>query len=68
MRRAAKYGRTEIMHQCNLLLRIAAGHRDDGSADILGTGMRTQSAGKKSVTVGHLENIRATGTIGGKGP
>ena len=56
------------MHQCNLLLRIAAGHRDDGSADILGTGMRTQSTGKKSVTVGHLENIRATGTIGSKGP
>ena len=56
------------MHQCNLLLCITAGHRDDRSSDILGTGMRTQSAGEKSVTVGHLENIRTTGTIGGKGP
>ncbi len=61
--RAAKHRRTEIVHQCNLFLRIAAGHRNDGCTDILGTGMRTQSAGKEPVSVGYLENVRAARTV-----
>ena len=42
---------TEIMHQGNLFFSVATGHRNNRSADILGSGMCSQSARKQSVSV-----------------
>ena len=64
---AAKHRRTEIMHQGDLFLRISARHRDDGSTDILSTGMRPQSAGEQSVSVGDVEEVGTARTVGREG-
>ena len=62
-RRTTEYCRTEIMHQCNLLFRITTGHRNNRSTDILGACVRPQSAGKQSVSVRYLKNIRTACAI-----
>ena len=65
-RSTTKHRWTEIMHQCDLFLRITAGHRNHGCSDIFCTGMCSQSTCKKSVSIRHLENIRTAGTISSK--
>ena len=62
--RAGENGRTEILHDHQLLLGVAAGHRNDRGADFLGAVMGAETAGKEAITVSIVNDIAAMGSCG----
>ena len=56
-RRTAQNRRTEVMHQRDLLLRVARRHRDHRRPDLLTRIVRSQTARKQSVAVRNLRHV-----------
>ena len=65
-RGAGDAGDAQVADQPRVLLRIAGGSRDHGSADHLHAVMRAQAAGKQAVAVGDGENVVAADPEGGQ--
>ena len=67
-RRAAQHRRPEVVHQRDLLFRVARRHGDYRCPDVLRARMRSQSARKQSVAIRHLEDVRLVRPVGREGP
>ncbi len=60
-RRAGQRGGAAVVHQLDVLGRIARRHRDDGRSEVFHPVVQTQSAREKAVAVGDREQVVARG-------
>ena len=57
---------TEVLHELELALRVAGGHRDRHAAELFAAVVRAEAAREKAVTVGDLDGVLLGQSRGGK--
>ena len=66
-RRTAEHRRSEVVHQCHLLLGVTRRDGDHRGTDIRSTVVRSQTTGEQTIAISHLEDIIFTGTVCSEG-
>ena len=54
---AAQNGRAEILHELQLPIRVAGGHRQRQAAELLAAAVEAEAAGEQAVAVGDLADV-----------